>query len=74
MISTGALPNSTYPKRMPKGHNLILLTFNRLTISSLDILSEISLTPGGYLIFPSLVLVFEWAMMEIFLPLKQENY
>lgn len=47
MISAGALPNSTYPKRMPKGHNLILLTFNRLTISSLDILSEISLTPGG---------------------------
>ena len=47
MISTGALPNSTYPKRMPKEHNLILLTFNRLTISSLDILSEISLTPGG---------------------------
>lgn len=36
-----------------------LLTFSLLTISSLDILSEISLTPGGYVIFPSLALVFE---------------
>lgn len=48
VLETGYLP--WYQKFFLKHHQH---TFNRLTISSLLILSVISFTPGGYITFPS---------------------